>query len=49
MIDKIISWVMLGVSCLGGVYVVLLVIWINWRRDEQRKRMKRIGAATNDD
>lgn len=49
MTDKIISWIMFGVSCFGSLYVVSLIIWINWRRDEQRKKMKRMGAATNDD
>lgn len=48
MIDKFISWALFLVCCFYGIYIVSLVIWINWRRDQLRKEMKRIGAATNE-
>lgn len=43
--DKIIGWAVFIVCCFYGVYIVSLVIWLNWRKDQQRKKMKRMGAA----
>lgn len=45
MIDKFIGWAVFVLACFFGVYVVLVVIWINERRDQLRKEMKRKGCG----
>ena len=45
MIEKIIIWVFFIYLVLCGVYLVAVVIWINERRDQLRKEMKRKGCG----
>lgn len=47
MIEKIISWVLFIYLVLCGVYLVAVVIWINARRDQLRKEMKRMGCGND--
>ena len=45
MIDKFIGWAVFILTCFFGVYAVLLIFWLNWRKDQLKKKMKGMGCG----